>query len=153
MNKFKKKFEQLDERSLERKRNTREERRVKEDLPKIVFSFKDFDRRQIPPGQTYDEWEDRKLLAYLIEKFGEICKYNIIEAQQQNMIKIYGGFPANSSFEYPNTVIQDENITWAVIMKVKGQKPRVVGHIIENVFYVVFLDAEHLFFPSQLKYT
>lgn len=50
MNKFKNKFGKLDENNLERKRNTREEKNVKEDLPKIVFSFKDFDVTQIPPG-------------------------------------------------------------------------------------------------------
>lgn len=69
------------------------------------------------------------------------------------MIKIYGEFPATSQFKYPKTVIQDKDIKWAVIMYIKGQKPRIVGHIIGNVFYVVFLDKEHLFFPSELKHT
>ena len=153
MNKFNTKFSGFDEKSLERKRNTREEKKVKEDLPKMVFSFKDFDIRQIPPGQSHNDWQEKKLLAYMFEKLGEICKYNIIEARQQNLIKVYEVFPATSEFKYPKTVIQDENIIWAVIMNIKGQKPRVAGHIIGNVFYVVFLDAEHLFFPSELKHT
>ncbi len=153
MNKFKKKFSSIDEKSLERRSNTKEERKVKEDLPKVVFSFKDFDVRQIPPGQSYPEWQEKKLLAYMVEKFGEICKCNMVEAQQQRMIKIYGAFPPSSGFRYPQTVIQDKNINWAVVMDIKGQKPRVAGHIIGNVFYVVFLDAEHLFFPSELKHT
>lgn len=153
MNKSKSRFAARDEKSFERKRNTREERQVKEDLPKIVFSFKDFDTGQIPPGQSYDEWQEEKRLAYALEKFGEIGKCNRVEAQQQGLIKVYKEFPATSKFKYPRTVIQDDKIVWAVIMNIKGQKPRVVGHMIENVFYVVFLDAEHCFFPSELKHT
>lgn len=38
-------------------------------------------------------------------------------------------------------------------MNIKGQKPRVAGHIIDNVFYVVFLDKDHKFFPAPLKRT
>jgi hypothetical protein len=155
MSKFsnKNKFGSINEGSLERKNNTREERKVNEDLPKIVFSFKDFDVRQIPPGQSYVDWQKEKLLAYMIEKFGEICKYNILEAQQKEMITIYGKFPENSDFHYPRTVAQDKSIKWVVITNIKGQKARIAGHIIENVFYVVFLDKEHRFYPSELKHT
>jgi hypothetical protein len=153
MGKFNNKFNSLDERYLKRKQNIREEKKTKEDLPKIVFSFKDFDKTQIPPGQLHEEWQKDKLLAYMLEKFNEICKCNIVEALQQNMIKLYDGFPEKSEFRYPKTVIRDERIKWAVIMNIKGQKPRVAGHIIDNVFYVVFLDKEHKFFPSELRNT
>lgn len=151
MNKFKNKFGSIDEKSLERKRNTREEKKVKEDLPKIVFSFKDFDIRQIPPGQLYSNWEKEELLAYMFEKFGEICKYNINEAQQLGLLKIYGQFPHMSKFKHPKYIAED--VVWAVIMKIKGQRARVAGHLINNVFYVVFLDKEHKFFLSELKHT
>ena len=153
MGKFNDRFRSLEESSLDRKCNTRDEKKTKENLPKIVFSFKDFDTSQIPPGQSPQEWQDGNLLAYMVEKFGEICKYNIVEATQQNLIKIYGEFPGNSDFKYPRTVIQDKKIKWAVIMNIKGQKSRVAGHIIDNIFYVVFLDKEHKFFLSQLKNT
>lgn len=151
MNKFKKKFDVINEKSLERTHNTREERKVKEDLPKIVFSFKDFDIRQIPPGQHYKDWQEEELLAYMIEKFGTICNLNIVEAQQQRMLKIYGGFPANTDFECPRW--NTKEVKWAVIMDIKGQKGRVAGHVIGNVFYVVFLDKEHRFYISELKRT
>jgi hypothetical protein len=155
MSKFsnKNKSGSISERSLDRKSNVRDERRVNEDLLKIVFSFKDFDVRQIPPGQSYDDWQKKELLAYMIEKFGEICKYNILEARQKGMITIYEKFPENSDFQYPRIVKRDKSINWAVITNIKGQKARVAGHIIENVFYVVFLDKEHCFYPSELKHT
>lgn len=39
-----------------RRENLRDEKNVDGDLPKIVFSLKDFDKSQIPPGQSYADW-------------------------------------------------------------------------------------------------
>ncbi len=121
--------------------NTRNEKTVEGELPKVVFSFKDFDRMQIPPGQTYEDWQAKGYLAYLLEKLGHISELNIIEAQQQKYITTYETFPKLSDFKHPSHIAQDVN--WAVIKKIKGQKGRVAGHIIGNVFYIVFLDLEH----------
>jgi hypothetical protein len=137
------KFKSTDDSRFERSRDTREEKKVKEDLPKMVFSFKDFDINQIPPGQSYDKWQEDKLLACMLQKFGHICGLNIVEAQQQKVLKIYGYFPAKTDFKAPQNITGDVN--WAVIMNIKGQKARVAGHIINNIFYVVFLDQEHRF--------
>lgn len=145
------KFKNTVESRFERSRNTREERKVKEDLPKIVFSFKDFDIKQIPPGQSYENWQDDKLLAYMLQKFGHVCGLNIVEAQQQKVLKIYDSFPVATDFKSPQHIIEEVN--WAVIMDIKGQKGRVVGHIIGNVFYVVFLDQEHRFYITDKKNT
>jgi len=137
--------------SVERKANNRIERQVAEERPLMLFSFKDFQyNSQIPPGQTYTEWQMEDLLAYLLEKFGYICNVNRIEAEQNKFIKVYGEFPANSEFDDP---FPDRELQWAVIMKIAGQKGRVAGHVIGHVFYVVFLDAEHKFFPSEKKNT
>lgn len=135
----------------ERKINTRQERKVKEDLPKILFSFKDFDVKQIPPGQNYENWQDEKLLAYMLQKFGNICSLNIVEAQQHKVLKIYGDFPIDSDFKPSQHIVKD--VIWAVIMDIKGQKGRVAGHLIENVFYVVFLDKEQRFYITEKKNT
>ena len=72
----------------------------------------------------------------LLEKFGHICNVNRLEAEQQNFIKTYGNFPINSDFNNP---FPNRELTWAVIMKIGGQKGRVAGHIIGYTFYVVFL--------------
>jgi hypothetical protein len=146
-NRFQSKSSNLDERP----KGNREEKPIKEEYPKLLFSFKDFDNNQIPPGQLYSEWQEKKILAYMIEKFGHICELNRTEAIQGGYLKVYGSFPNNSQFEYPKHI--EDDVSWAVIMNIKGQKPRVAGHIIENVFYVVFLDIEHVFFPSSKKNT
>lgn len=136
---------------LGRIENIREERKTNEEYPKMLFSFKDFDRNQAPPGQTYEEWQDAELLAYMLEKFGYICELNRNEAIRNGYIKIYGNFPPKSDFEPPNHIAQD--VQWAVVMNIKGQKGRVAGHIIEHVFYVVFLDKDHRFYISTKKNT
>jgi hypothetical protein len=145
------KFKSSDDRRFERSRNTREEKKVKEDLPKMVFSFKDFDIKQIPPGQSYDKWQKDELLAYMLQKLGHICGLNIVEAQQQKVLKIYGDFPAKTDFIAPQNIT--DVVSWAVIMDIKGQKGRVAGHIIDNIFYVVFLDQEHRFYITEKRNT
>jgi hypothetical protein len=145
------KFATREDQNYQRSRNTREERNVKEDLPKIIFSFKDFDVRQIPPGQIYADWEEERLLSAFCKKMEDVCKMNIVEAQQQGVLKIYGDFPTESEFKHSQYIADD--VKWAVIMDIKGQKGRVAGHLIENVFYVVFLDKDHRFYITKKKRT
>lgn len=76
-----------------RKENTQIEKSVEGDLPKVVFSFKDFDKSQIPPRQIYEDWEEKGYFAYLLEKLGHISELNMIEAKQQKYITEYGNFP------------------------------------------------------------
>jgi len=149
-NKKNKNFVPLDA-SLERKAKTRDERSVAESLPLILFSFKDFQfNQQIPPGQSYRQWQENEMLAYMLEKFGSTCNLNIVEAIQQKLLKIYGNFPNNSEFRNP---FPDEKLEWGVIMKISGQKGRVAGHLMNNVFYIVFLDEEHKFYPTEKRDT
>lgn len=137
--------------SIDRKANRRTEHLVQEEKPLMLFSFKDFQyNSQIPPGQSYQEWQEKELLAYMLDKFGHICNCNRMEAEQQKFLKIYGEFPNNSEFDNP---FPETKLEWGVIMKIGGQKGRVAGHIIGHTFYLVFLDAEHKFYPSEKKNT
>jgi hypothetical protein len=137
--------------ALDRKVNNRNEHQVSEEKPLMLFSFKDFQfNSQIPPGQSYSQWQDDKLLAYMLEKFGYICNENRVEAEQKGFIKVYGKFPTYSKFKNP---FPDSDLNWAVVMKIGGQKSRVAGYIDGHVFYVVFLDSEHKFYPAELKHT
>jgi hypothetical protein len=45
---------------------------------------------------------------------------------------------------------QQENQLQAYSMHIKGL-PCVAGHMVQNVFYVVFLDKHHKFFPSDIQ--
>ena len=132
-----------------RKENIREERHVEGVSPKVVFSLKDIDKNQIPPGQSYEKWAENGFLPYLLEKLEYISQQTMVEAIQEGYIKVYGDFPPRSDFRHPVHIASD--VKWAVIMNVKGQKGRVAGHIIGNVFYIVFLDMDHLFYKMKKR--
>lgn len=147
-NKFLNKFA-TQKKAGKRKENIREERPVEGVSPKVVFSLKDIDKNQIPPGQTYEEWANEGLLAYLFEKLEYISQKTMAEAIQEGYIKVYDEFPPRSDFKHPKYIAPD--VKWAVIMNIKKQKIRVAGHIIDNVFYIVFLDKGHVFYKMKKR--
>jgi hypothetical protein len=77
--------------------------------PLIVFSFRYFDRNQ---GQSFDAWEDEKILAKAMHKIHEICNLTRQQAVNQSIIKEYGKgvFPSKSDFTHPKHIPDD--ISW-----------------------------------------
>jgi len=138
--------------SFNRKSDCRDERVSIEDINKIVFSFKDFTNGQ-PKGneQSFNSWENEKILSILLEKLSHLSELTINEAKQQGIITEYDDFPSNSNFQCPRKL--EDGVRWSVIKKITGQKTRVVGHIVDNVFYIVFLDKDHDFWPTEKKHT
>ena len=59
-------------------------------------------------------------------------------------------FAEDSGFENPAHI---NNVTWAVIHVTDNSKEVVAGYIEDDVFYVVFLDKEHKFWPCAKKNT
>jgi hypothetical protein len=111
----------------------------------LVFSLRDFDHTQ---GQTFAEWQEGKILDVMMEKLRDYSRMTIPEAQQARLT-IYGTFPAESKFKPPAFIPPDAH--WASL-HIQG-KECMAGHLIDNTFYMVFLDREHEFWPSKLKYT
>jgi hypothetical protein len=144
----KNRFASREDSSFQRKQNSREERKVQEERPKILFSFKDFDSNQ---GQTFSDWEKEGLLSVMLEKLKNLSELNMLEAVHQRMIKIYEEFPVVTDFTHPKHIADD--VSWAVITSLGGQKGRIAGHVIDNVFYIVFLDKEHRFWVTKKKGT
>ena len=69
-----------------RKENIRDERNVGLGAtPKLVFSFKDFDDTQVPPGQSFQDWESKGLLSTFLENFSAV--------QIENMHRLISGSP------------------------------------------------------------
>jgi hypothetical protein len=112
----------------------------------LLFSLRDFDHTQ---GQTFHDWHKSALLHILMERIKEFCKFSRLEAEQNNCLKVYGNFPVNSVFKHPTYISEDAE--WASL-HIQG-KERIAGHIIGNIFYVVFLDKEHHFWPTKKKHT
>jgi hypothetical protein len=109
----------------------------------ISFSFRDFDHTQ---GQTFFLWEKESLLGKMLDKLKEYSKKSIPEARKANFT-VYGSFPANSAFKHPKYITDDA--VWAS-MHIQG-KECIAGHLVGNIFYIVFLDKEHQFWPTEKK--
>ncbi|MDR0971127.1 MAG: hypothetical protein LBM25_01920 [Bacteroidales bacterium] len=116
--------------------------------PFIVLSFIDYDRNQ---GQSFEEWEEEKLLALAINKLRAVCQLTKIEATHQQIIKEYpkGIFPPNTEFYHPKHIPED--ISWCS-MHIQG-KECVIGYFKDNIFNIVFLDKNHKFWITEKKNT
>lgn len=123
------------------------EDRPKDREPLIVLSFKHIDQNQ---GQSFDEWEEEKILAVAIRKLKGLCECTIIQAIANGLIKIYpkDTWPPDSGFKRPKHVTPEK---W-VSMHVQG-KPCLIGFFEDNIFHVVFLDKDHQFWITPKKHT
>lgn len=103
-------------------------------------------------GQSIEEWNTLGLLEKLLLRLKHIGQHSVHVVRQNQWIKEYHkiSFPPNSKFTEPKHV---SNITWAVMHITNNSKEVVVGYIEDDVFYIVFLDKDHEFWPSQLKNT
>lgn len=114
----------------------------------FTVSFRHLDRKQ---GNNMYEWEQNNILAHSIDVLAGYCNDTVLSQTDGKKFTIYGDFPPNEKTEYtfPSQVPEDAN--WARI-HVTGLQC-LIGHIVQNVFYVVFLDGEHKFWISELKNT
>lgn len=137
-----------------RRENCRERQKPVTDRSLLTFSFRDIDETQ-PSNetQTIALWEREGLLKPLFHKLKELSKLKRIEAESCGAIKVYNKvpFPPKTDFVHPKHVPQ--GVHWAVVQSLGGQKGRVAGYIVENTFYVVFLDQNHRFWITDKKNT
>ncbi len=111
----------------------------------ITFSFSKHIKAE---GQTIKEWEDLKLLGLLLERIKNLGQYSALQVRQKKWIKEYHkvNFPLGSGFTEPKHIF---DVTWAVMHVTPKSKEVVIGYIKDEVFYIVFLDKDHLFWPSK----
>lgn len=114
----------------------------------FTLSFRHLDKVQ---GNNLYEWEQNTRLAHTIEVLAGYCNDTVLNQTDGKKFTIYGNFPPSDKTDYtfPNQVPEDAE--WARI-HINGLQC-VIGHIVQNVFYVVFLDGEHKFWKSKLKNT
>lgn len=116
--------------------------------PLIVLSFKNLDNNQ---GQSFENWEEGKLLALAMMKLRSLNEYTLSQALSKEILKIYTkvDFPPNSTFKHPRHVADD--VEWCSF-HVQG-KPCIIGYFEDNIFHIVFLDKEHEFWITEKKRT
>lgn len=127
----------------ERKRGKRQA--IGSKLKTISFSWAKLDINQ---GQSVEDWELKGLLSVFCQMMRQIGQYGSSQVLSEAMIKQYTkvGFPPDSKFKEPKHVSPPY---WAVIHIKPKSKEVVVGYLEDDVFYIVFLDQEHEFWPTQ----
>jgi|SRR6185437_1418158 len=128
-----------------REQGNREARGAKQ--RKITFSFIKHIKGE---GESYEEWEACGLLSVLLHMMKHIGNYSPIEVRQKKLIKEYKKFPDHSKFNCPKHV---GDVVWAVMHITQNSKEVVVGYIDDDVFYIIFLDKDHKFWPTELRNT
>jgi hypothetical protein len=109
----------------------------------LVFCFDHFSPDQ---GQGFEEWETDQLLSKMLARFKAHSNKPFLQCFS-TAFKRYACFPPKSEFKHPRTVPEDA--VWAS-MHIQG-KECVIGHMFKNVFYVVFLDRHHKFYPTDIQ--
>jgi hypothetical protein len=114
----------------------------------FLLSLKDLDREQ---GQQLVDWEEEKILARALDAIRGYCCSPLVSQMNTDKFTCYGNFPHDSVTEFRHPAHVPEDALWARI-HITG-KQCVVGHIVRNVFYIVFLDKDHGFYKSKLRHT
>ncbi|HEY4555715.1 MAG TPA: hypothetical protein VIG68_04695 [Lysobacter sp.] len=132
------------------------------------FNFSYFEKQAA--GQAFQEWTDGQL-AKLLDKLKEYSREHLNYWREQRVGKsgtvlaIYGDFPTSrSDFSHPRHVPHEAQ--WGRFRL--EQAVRLIGFVLPNsvrglthpgsgiqydvnTFYVVFLDADHRFYKTELR--
>lgn len=143
----------LKNKSQKKKSSVKGVSQVKDQGDYIVFSFKDLDETQKSDTGSINHWQKEGLLLKLLNTIKDLSKMRRNEAcfGNNSKIKIYGNFPESSNTEYSYPAHVADEAEWARF-HLQG-KEIIVGHIVNNIFYVVFLDKDHKFYISEKKNT
>lgn len=99
-------------------------------------------------GQTLKEWENLGHLSEMNQMMRHLGKYTCEEALQEGCIKQYGTWPKDSKFTEPKHL---PGVNWGSMHITKKSKEVVAGFFEDNIFNIIFLDKEHLFYPVAKK--
>lgn len=107
-------------------------------------------------GDSFEGWQKDQILDDLNNKLKDFSRKTKEELLRDGTLELYGGYPDNSQFEKPKD-IDGEYVVWSRL-RITGRR-RLIGFFMKNnsntedVFYVVFLDKEHVFAPSKKRHT
>ena len=114
----------------------------------FVISLKHLDKMQ---GARFADWDHEGILARAMDVLEGYCNAPLRAQAVNDKFTIYGDFPPpdKTNFFHPSHVPEDAE--WARI-HVTG-KQCIAGHVVQNTFYIVFLDSDHSFWKTELKNT
>lgn len=114
------------------------------------ISFRYFDTTQ-KYASSFRDWQACGWLSKAMETLQGYCKSSLKSQIDGDKFVVYGDFPPKerTMFVFPRSVPEDAE--WARIHVLN--KAVIVGHIVEDTFYVVFFDKTHKFWISDKKHT
>lgn len=136
--------------NLKRKRGKRSALGAKVD--RRLLSFNHSKKCNIQ-GESFKNWEEEKILSDFLTRISQLSALTVAQAISQNYITVYTkvDFPPKSGFTFPKHIPSD--ISWATFHIKPKSKEVVVGYIEDDIFFIVFLDKNHLFWKCKLKNT
>lgn len=98
-------------------------------------------------ASSFRDWQKAGLLSRAMETLQGYCCRPLLEQVDGDKFAIYDSFPPpeKTKFDYPKSVPPDAH--WARI-HVTGAAV-IVGHVVADTFYVVFLDKTHKFYLTK----
>jgi hypothetical protein len=136
--------------SLSRNENTKDLQGSNKDSKDLIFvSFQIFIDQDTDYCQSLSTWESEGLLSQMNTALIQLCKETTANPQR---IKKYGSYPEKSKTGFPECPKNlSESANWSSL-RLSG-KVRVIGIMDRNIFYVVYLDKNHLFYLAPKKHT
>lgn len=112
----------------------------------MKFSFQYFEPSQ-KFASSFKDWQQIGLLSKTLETFCGYSKRPLRAQIDGDKFAIYGAFPPadKTMFDFPVHIPEDAE--WGRIHI--NNKSVVVGHIVGDTFYVVFLDKTHKFWLTK----
>ena len=111
---------------------------------KVSFQYLDTTQKY---GSSFKDWQKCGLLSKAMDVLQGYCCSPLRTQIDGTKFAVYDSFPpeGKTEFEYPKNVPEDAH--WARI-HVNGPAV-IIGHIVKDTFYVVFLDKTHKFFLTK----
>lgn len=111
---------------------------------KISFQYLDTTQKY---GSSFHDWEKCGWLSKMLKTLQDYCHKPLYAQFDNYKFKAYTGFPPpeKTEFIHPANIPLDAH--WARIHILN--KAVVVGHYVDNTFYVVFLDKTHKFYKKE----
>lgn len=111
---------------------------------KISFQYLDTSQKY---GSSFKDWQKCGLLSRMLEIFHGYSKKPLLAQIDGGKFAAYEGYPPESKTKFVCPGFVPDDAQWARI-HITGQAI-VVGHIVDNTFYVVFLDKTHKFWMTS----
>jgi hypothetical protein len=136
--------------SLKRKRGKKGALGSKADRRFLSFNFS---KKCNIQGESFDNWQEEGILDDFLTRITQLSALTVPQAIAQKHVTIYTKvtFPPKSGFTSPKHIHKD--ISWATFHIKPKSKEVIAGYLEQDIFFIVFLDKNHLFWKCELKNT